>query len=265
MLYSAFQYNYLWLPLFGLIVGLLASMIGSGGGLFFPLILMLLFATPPPVAVGTSLAAILPLCIVALLGHRNSGNIDVRLGAVFGISGVAGALAGVGITRLLGPELLGAAFGAYTMLLGVLMVPARRTPRTQGSGMVTGSLYGFAGGVISGSFGTSGTAPVLAGLFALRLPLKVVVGTSLLVVLIKTVAALAGHLLFGKIDLTLVLLLTPGTVLGAFVGPRLLARVDIESQQGWVRRIFAVIVVLLGLFMMIRWAGATPGGSLPVY
>ncbi len=276
MHFSAFQLSYLWLPIFGLIVGLLASVIGSGGGLVLPLILILIFGAAAPTAVGTSLAAILPLCAVALVGHHRSGNIDTRLGALFGITGVTGALVGVGLTRIMGAELLRAAFGVYTLLLGVAMVPRKSRPlpsvRPGNSDMshasedsspagalsccrrtfVLGSLYGFAGGLISGSFGTSGSAPVLAGLFALRMPLKLVIGTSLMVVLIKTAAALAGHVVFGVIDLTLVLLLTPGTVLGAVAGPRLLARAAVESRENQIRRVLAVAVMLAGVLMLVR-------------
>ncbi|TVR34885.1 MAG: sulfite exporter TauE/SafE family protein [Spirochaetaceae bacterium] len=273
--FSAFQLSYLWLPFFGLIVGLLASVIGSGGGLVLPLILILVFGAAAPTAVGTSLAAILPLCAVALLGHHRSGNIDTRLGALFGITGVTGALVGVGLTRIMGAELLRAAFGVYTLLLGVVMVPRKSRPlpsvgpidsdmshASEGGSpgaavcrrrtFVLGSLYGFAGGLISGSFGTSGSAPVLAGLFALRMPLKLVIGTSLMVVLIKTAAALAGHVVFGVIDLTLVLLLTPGTVLGAVAGPRLLARAAVESRENQIRRVLAVAVMLAGVLMLVR-------------
>lgn len=283
MLFSAFQLSYLWLPLFGLVVGLLASVIGSGGGLVLPLILILVFDVPAPAAVGTSLAAILPLCAVAMVGHHQNGNIDTRLGALFGGTGVAGAFIGVGLTRIMGAELLRSAFGGYTLLLGALMLPRRSRPADarnapgasgvsdsversdSGNGasraeatrdrrrrFVLGSLYGFAGGLISGSFGTSGSAPVLAGLFALRMPLRVVIGTSLMVVLIKTAAALVGHVAFGVIDLTLVFLLTSGTVLGAVLGPRLLARAAVERRERPIRGVLALFVMLAGVLMLNR-------------
>ena len=50
--FSSFQQSYLWLPLLGLVVGIMASMIGSGGGLFFPLTLILLFQVPSHIAIG---------------------------------------------------------------------------------------------------------------------------------------------------------------------------------------------------------------------
>jgi uncharacterized membrane protein YfcA len=46
-----------------------------------------------------------------------------------------------------------------------------------------------------------------------------VAGTSLFVVLINTFSALAGHVLIGEIDLTLVVFLASGSILGALFGP----------------------------------------------
>lgn len=263
LFYSEFQQSYLWLPLVGLIVGLLASMIGSGGGFFFPLVLILLFQTPAQIAVATSLAATLPLCIVGSLGHYRRGNIHFRLVIVFGIAGILGAITGTAITRLLAPEQLKTSFGIYSILLALLIIinslkgKRNKTKENETTGKISsakitgGTAYGFSGGIISGAFGTSGAAPVLAGLVALRTPIRLVAGTSLLVVLINTVSALAGHFLIGEIDMTLVLFLTAGTVIGAFAGPRLLAGITLAKSEYHIRQLFAFIMIVLGIILII--------------
>ena len=109
----------------------------------------------------------------------------------------------------------------------------------------------FGLGYAAGTFGTSGTAPVIAGLFAMRIPVKMVVGTSLLVVLANTVSALTGHIFIGEIDLTLVLLLTSGTVLGALIGPRLLSFVRIEKIEPIIKQAFAFIIIIFGIVLII--------------
>ena len=55
---------YYLLPLVGLLIGLLGTMLGGGGGFFFLPILTLLFGVPAQTAVITSLVATLPICIV---------------------------------------------------------------------------------------------------------------------------------------------------------------------------------------------------------
>ncbi|WP_372946920.1 sulfite exporter TauE/SafE family protein [Mariniphaga sp.] len=260
--YSEFQQIYLWLPLVGMIVGLLATMIGSGGGFFFPLILMLFFRTPAHIAVATSLAATLPLCMVGSVGHYRQGNIHLRLVLVFGAAGVLGAVAGAWITQQMDTQQLKMAFGIYSLVLAAVIILNSRKNKKQNKNrekegkrlkkslFAQGSAYGFAGGIISGTFGTSGSAPVLAGLVALNAPIKLVVGTSLTVVLINTVSALAGHALIGEIDLTLVLLLTTGTLIGAAAGPRLLGKIKIERSEGHIRQWFALIIFGFGLILI---------------
>lgn len=258
--YSEFQQSYLLLPLVGLIVGMLATMIGSGGGFFFPLILILFFGTSSHVAVATSLA--LPLCIVGSIGHYRRGNIHSKLLLVFGAAGILGAVAGAWITQQMESEQLKMAFGVYSLVLAAVIYLNNRKKKKHElyteeeqkrlkRGVYTqGTAYGFAGGIISGTFGTSGSAPVPAGLVALNTPIKVVIGTSLVVGIINTVSALAGHVLLGEIDVTLVLFLTAGTVLGAATGPRLLEKIKLERSEGNIRSWFALVIFIFGWILI---------------
>ncbi len=261
--HSPFEYSYLWLPLIGFIIGMLASMIGGGGGFFFPPLLILLFKVPAQIAVATSLAATLPICLIGAAGHYRLGNLDWRTGIVFGIAGIGGALAGAAVTGWLSPEQLRKCFGIYSVILGILLIMQnikinkgipggketffkrilRRIPK--------GSFYGFAGGAITGIFGTSGTAPVIAGLFAIRLPVKLIAGTSLMVIFINTVSGLVGHLAMGEVDLTLVWFLTAGTAVGAITGPLITAGIKPAGHAGMIKKVFAYIVIFFGIIMIL--------------
>lgn len=261
--HSSFQYSYLWLPLIGLVVGLLGSMIGGGGGFVFPPALILLFKVPAHIAVATSLAATLPICLVGAAGHYRKGNLDLRTGLKFGMAGIIGALSGTLIAGLLTPAQLKDTFGIYIILLSVLMIfnhyKDKRKPKVQKdqesrikiTPIPRGSFYGFSGGVISGTFGSSGTAPVLAGLLAIKLPLKLVAGTSLMVIFINTVSALTGHLILGVIDFTLIFFLTTGTIIGAITGPRLTARLIFTKRERLIHQTFVYLMLGFGIIMII--------------
>jgi len=261
--HSAFEYSYLWLPLVGFIIGLSAAMIGGGGGFFFPPILILFFKVPAQIAVATSLASTLPICLVGSLGHYRNGNIDLRMGMVFGLAGIIGALAGASLTGLMTAEQLKTAFGVYSILIAFLMIlNSYRDKRAKAKGKIfkdgytfgkisKGSFYGFAGGIITGTFGTSGTAPVLAGLFAIRMPIKLVVGTSMMVIFVNTFSALGAHFLIGEIDLTLVYFLAGGAMIGAFIGSRFLGRVKIGRAEGPIKQWFAIAMATFGIILII--------------
>ena len=261
--WSEFQQSYLWLPFIGFAVGILASMIGSGGGFFFPLILILFFSIPAQVAVPTSLAASLPLAVSGTIGHYHNNNIHRRLGLVFAISGILGAVAGAWITRLLTPPQLKTVFGIYSIFLaGVIILNNFRkktgndtetqySRKLTGEKIAKGSVFGLVGGIISGTFGTSGSMPVIGGLMVLRTPLRLVVGTSLMVVMVNTVSGLAGHFLLGKIDILLVLLLTAGSIIGAAIGPHLLAKVNLDKAEKPAKFAVAVMVIVSGIILIV--------------
>jgi len=77
----------------GLIVGILASFSGLGGGfLMVPLLLFLGYEAQK--AVGTSFMAILVISISALFAHSKLQNVDYKVGILLGIGGIIGAQIG---------------------------------------------------------------------------------------------------------------------------------------------------------------------------
>jgi uncharacterized membrane protein YfcA len=262
--HSSFEYYYLWLPLVGFLIGFIGSCLGGGGGFFFIPILTLLFNVPAQIAVATSLAATLPIGIVGSFGHYRNSNIDLKLGMAFAIAGIFGALSGASLTNLMTTGQLKVSFGIYSILMALLMIISKwREKRAEANGIgipdrstfqkiTRSSFFGFLAGIITGTFGTSGTAPVQAALFTMRIPIKLVVGTSLMVSAVNTFSALGAHFLVGKIDLTLVYFLTAGAIIGALLGPKLLAGVKIGRAEGPIRLWYALGMIAFGIIMIFN-------------
>lgn len=260
--HSTFEYGYLWLPLIGFIIGLLASMMGSSGGFFFPPVLILFFGVPAKVAVTTSLAATLPICLAGSYGHYRNGHTDLNIALVFIVAGILGAVTGAGLTRIVSAGQLKTGFGIYTILIAIpIFINSRKREmaktykaemaREKDFGKISkGSVYGLLAGFITGTFGTSGVAPVLAGLFSLNMPVKMVAGTSILIVLVNTISAFGAHFIVGEIDLTLVYFLASGAIIGAFTGPKILAGIKVDSAENRIRIWYAIGMVVFGLIII---------------
>ncbi|MFO7999982.1 MAG: sulfite exporter TauE/SafE family protein [Marinilabilia sp.] len=263
--YSAIEPIYFILPFTGFVIGLFGSILGGGGGFFFLPILTLLVGVPAQTAVITSLVATLPVCAVGATGHYRKGNIDLNKGTVFIITGIAGAFAGTLITNVISTEQLKTGFGLYSVVIAFNMALStwrkKRAESTKTAALVTqrtailhkskGPFYGFLAGTITGTFGTSGTAPVLAGLFSMNVPIKLVIGTSLMVVLANTFFAVGAHFLVGRIDLTLVFFLTSGSVIGALIGPGIMTKAKTEHSENNIRYIYALVMMTIGGLMII--------------
>ena len=262
--FSDIQSVYYFLPLIGFVIGIFGTMLGGGGGFFFVPLLTLWIGVPAQTAVITSLVATLPICMVGALGHYRQNHINFRVAVVFIITGIIGAFAGAKISGSVSEVLLKTAFGIYSILIALnivlstwrkVQVEKRNTAEKKFKSNKTvrffkGSFFGLAAGTITGAFGTSGTAPALAGLFSIKIPFKMVIGTSLLVVLVNSLFAVGAHFMVGRIDLTLVSFLTVGSAAGAVVGTKLLSAVQTGKYENRARYWYAALMIGIGVLMI---------------
>ncbi|MBI4320896.1 MAG: sulfite exporter TauE/SafE family protein [Chloroflexi bacterium] len=262
----ALNWIFLLLPLVGFLVGFLVTVVGGGGGLIYVPVLTILFDLPTQLAVATSLASIIPTTVFGSIGHHRQGNINLPVGIVFAVGGIAGVFIGAYISSLISSALLGKLFGALTLALVFPMAISRRQRARRRSSVdaqpaataipwakgTLGSIFGVSSGVMAGLFGVSGTPPVVAGLYILGLSAHVVVGTSVFVLLFNAVFGLIGHLLLSQLNLALVLLTGSGAAVGATVGPRFLGRVKSSSFEKFYGPFSILMALTVGITMITR-------------
>ena len=81
------------LAVVGLIVGILSSVTGLGGG-FMVVPLLIYLGRDAKLAVGTTFVFILLVAISSLIAHYRLGNVDVKTGLVLALGGILGAQIG---------------------------------------------------------------------------------------------------------------------------------------------------------------------------
>jgi uncharacterized protein len=75
----------------GLATGVLAGLLGVGGGMVMIPAMVLLYGIPPAIAKGTSVAVIIPTSIMGTWRNHRHRNTDLRVAAMVGFSGVVSA------------------------------------------------------------------------------------------------------------------------------------------------------------------------------
>jgi uncharacterized membrane protein YfcA len=264
------DFNLFLLPLFGFIIGLLVTTLGGGGGGFYVPILTLFFGVPPQVAVATSLATVLPTTAVGAVGHYRMGNVDIRTGLILGIGGIFGTLIGAYFANLIPPTILKESLGFLLLIMAIPMIRrilGRRKQQTNeknedisedkktltltGYKRILASFFGVISGILAGVFGLSGTPPVTAGLYSLGLPTLMVVGTTVFILVFNSIAGIGGYFLLGRFDITLTIMLGSGAVLGAFLGPKLLDRIDKRVIEKVIPPILVLISIIFGLSLIL--------------
>jgi uncharacterized membrane protein YfcA len=262
-----FDFNLIFIPLFGFLVGLVVSTLGGGGGGFYVPVLILVFGVPIQTAVATSLASVLPTTAAGAFSHYREGNVDIRTGLILGIGGVIGTLIGAYIANLIPPSLLQKILGVFVLIMLIPMMRSllqrrrkqkeeqnkdeEKTITLTGLKRIIASFFGVAGGILAGVFGISGTPPVIAGLYSLGLPAVMVVGTSVFVLIFNSAAGIGGYFLLGRLDLNLIALLGGGAVVGAFLGPKLLKKIDPMTLEKIYGPLLVTISLILGLSLIL--------------
>ena len=103
--------------LIGLIAGVVAGLLGVGGGALFVPALTIGLGLSQLDAEATSLLAIIPVAFVGAVRQRAHGNVDVRTGALLGVIAVGGALAGVVIANAVPERGLEIGFGLFLLFV----------------------------------------------------------------------------------------------------------------------------------------------------
>ena len=114
----------------GLLGGVVAGLLGVGGGALFVPALTIGLGLSQLDAEATSLLAIIPVALVGAWRQHRHGNVDVRTGLTLGLLASGGAVAGAAGANVVSQRALEIGFGL--LLLGVAASLARRSLRSSG-------------------------------------------------------------------------------------------------------------------------------------
>ena len=273
------------LGLVAILAGLIGSLTGLGGAVVMIPVLVIFFAVPFPIAVGTGAVTILATSTTTGAAYVRDRLTDLRIGMFLEIATVPGALIGATATVFLTHASLDNALLIALGLVLLAIIPgtiARRgeelpsgvvmDERSRSLGFAgtyhdaalgkdvsygaadTDSALGvmFGAGVVSGMFGIgAGVFKVTALGNFLRLPMKIATATSNFMIGV-TAAAGAGVLLAaGYVNPLIAAPVAAGTVLGAYAGSRLLPGL----RNRTVRLLFVPVVLALAIEIILRGLG----------
>ena len=270
----------------GGLVGLLSGMFGVGGG-FLTTPLLIFYGIPPTVAVASATTQITGASVSGAYAHMRRGGVDVKMGGVMIAGGAVGSLAGAGLFTLLqrsGQIDLVIGF-LYVMLLGsigalmlkdamvalgwIKLEQSTERPRHNrwvaslplrwrfyASGLYLSPLaplaLGFVAGMMTVLLGVGGGFILVpAMIYLLGMAARVVVGTSLLMILaVSAVTTLIHAMTTQAVDIVLAGLLLIGGVVGAQYG----AVLTTKLKPDLLRFALAIVILLVALRMALGLA-----------
>ena len=108
--------------LIGLAAGVVAGLLGVGGGALFVPALTLGLGLSQIDAEATSLLAIIPVALVGAWRQRAHGNVDLRTGVTLGVLALAGAVGGVAIANAVPQRALEVGFALLILFVAAQLV-----------------------------------------------------------------------------------------------------------------------------------------------
>ena len=110
------------LVLVGVATGVLAGLLGVGGGIILVPAMVVGFGLPAAIAKGTSLAVIVPTAIMGTIRNRKNRNADLRAAAIVGLSGVLFSFLAGKISIGMSERLSNSLFAALLIVVGIRML-----------------------------------------------------------------------------------------------------------------------------------------------
>ena len=240
----------------GVLIGLLLTVFGGGGSvLATPWLIYVVGVADTHLAIGTSAAAVAVNALTGLVAQARAGTVKWPCASVFGLAGLAGALAGAQVGQLIDGKTLLNWFALAMIAIAVSMLVPRKSagdPAVHLTGPMVLKLapVGLAAGFAAGFFGIGGGFLIAPGLMASTgMTLANASASSLLSVTLFGSATSASYAFSGLVDWALFAALAAGGVLGAVLGLPLsrwlAARVAIARTS------FAAMVIGVALFILI--------------
>lgn len=234
------------------LIGISLGLLGGGGSILTVPILTMAAGMETKEAIASSLFVVAVTSAAGVISHARAGRVRWRIGLTFGAAGMVGAFGGGRLAAYIPGTVLMNLFGLMMAATAIAMLRRPRTAAvTTGHEWSTAKVVaeGVVVGAVTGLVGAGGGFLVVPALVLLGgLGMELAVGTSLVVISMKSFAGLAGHLGHVSLDWPIVLAVTGTAVVGSFLGGMLAGRIPPAT----LRRGFGVFIIVMAAVVLAR-------------
>lgn len=263
-----------------IIIGISLGLIGGGGSILTVPVLVYLFGVEPMLATAYSLFIVGTSSLVGAFPKYKQGLISMKTAIVFGIPSIIAVFATrkfivpaiphevfqIGEFVITKSILMMILFAILMLAASVSMIREKKNSKTTDETQEQKFNYpmiiieGSVVGVLTGLVGAGGGFLIIPALVMLsKLPMKMAVGTSLLIIAAKSLIGFLGDLSTHaeKMDWKLLLIITVLAVAGIFAGNTLSKKIDgnkLKKGFGW-------FVLLMGIYIIVNELFLKTGGG----
>jgi len=251
-----------------IVIGVSLGLIGGGGSILTVPILVYVFGLGPEISTSYSLFIVGLTALAGSVNYYRNNLVNLKAVLVFSIPSLIAVfltrkyimpalpdvIFTVGSFQFTKPAFIMTVFAALMIAASVSMIRKSKLPDP--SKLKPGHHYtlifieGAVVGVLTGFVGAGGGFLIIPALVLLAgLPMKEAVGTSLLIIAIKSLIGFTGDLSAGvNIDWAFLAIISSFTIIGIFIGSTLAKKIHgdkLKPAFGW-------FVLAMGIYIMIR-------------
>lgn len=245
----------------GLASGLLSGAFGVGGGIITVPVLKNVLGISAHLAVGNSLAVILPTAIIGTINYLKKGQLVLSMALSCGIPAVVGTIVASELSSRVQGQVLMLLLAALMMLVGLdfltglggkLKASSESSDKAfelNKRNTIVCIILGIVTGLLSGLLGVGGGfIMVPCFCYFLMQPLKVAFGTSLVVIAMVALPGTIVHAMAGHVQMSIVAPMLAGSMPGAWLG----SYIALRTRDKLLRMIFGVILVIMACMFAYR-------------
>ncbi|MBF2067017.1 MAG: sulfite exporter TauE/SafE family protein [Calothrix sp. C42_A2020_038] len=250
--------------LLAICIGISLGLIGGGGSILAAPVLIYVMSVPAKSAFAMTLVIVGVASVIGTIPHWQQGNVNFKIVALFAPASMTGAYLGARLASLpfVTPTIQLVTFGVMMLIASITMIRkgASKSEVPLESIVDYGkhsilpkwlaiALEGLVVGIITGFIGIGGGFLVIPALVLLgKTPMKEAVGTSLIILALKSVTGFAGY--FGRvpIDWNLLISFTIAASMGILVGSHLTKFTSPKQLE----KGFGYFVLAVAIFVLIK-------------
>jgi len=251
-----------------LVIGIIAAMIGIGGGaLIVPLLMFT--GIEAHSAIGIGVGAVALTSFSALFEYLKQKSVDLKLTLFMGAFSIPGAILGSWLCEMTPSGTLQHLFAILLFAMAFIVwnrkalegkIPRGSLEMERKLETDDGKLYtykaplmllapvSFAAGVLAGFFGIGGGILKVPAMILSGIPTRIAIATSTSLVSLNSATAVASHGVIGSDIAIYLLFLGPVLVMGAIIGARLSK--DMEAEH--FRRIFSFVILVFAIMLWFK-------------
>lgn len=238
-----------------LLIGLVLSVLGSGGSIITVPVLLYLIGMQPQLAIASSLCIVGVISLISSMRFIKHKKVSWRHVFLFGLPGMAGTYLGAWTSTFVTSDIQLTVF-VILMLMGAVMMWRNQSSRCKAGTLDVTKilLQGLGVGVVTGFVGVGGGFLIVPALVILGgIDIGFAIGTSLLIITMNSFVGFIKYysLLSDKgleFDWSVIGIMIAGGFVGSIAGQW----ISQYLPKAILQKIFAVFLVLMALFILTK-------------